>query len=66
MSLIIYIPFSLALRIVRICSKPEDREKRFEELKSLLLSRDYKQKSVDKARQIPRKEAIKKVVKNED
>ena len=41
-----------------------------EELKSLLLSRDYKQKSVeaaiDKARQIPKKEAIKKVVKNED
>ena len=38
------IPFSLALRIVRICSLPEDREKRFEELKCLLLAREYKNK----------------------
>ena len=29
------IPFSLALRIVRICSLPQDREKRFQELKEL-------------------------------
>ena len=62
------IPFSLALRIVRICTHPEDREKRFEELKALLLSREYKPKSVDaaisKARQIPRELALKKVVKS--
>ena len=33
------IPYSLALRIVRICSKEEDREKRFSELKQMLLDR---------------------------
>ena len=40
------IPFSLALRILRICSNPEDREKRFSELKSMLLARDYKSKLI--------------------
>ena len=35
------IPFSLALRIVRICSLPADRDKRFGELKELLLARNY-------------------------
>ena len=64
------IPFSLALRIVRICTHPEDREKRFSELKSLLISRDYKPRSIDaaleKARLIPRKEALKKVTKSSD
>ena len=52
---------------MRICSHPEDREKRFDELKSLLISRAYKPKSVDaaieKARAIPREEALKKVIK---
>ena len=59
------IPFSLAMRIVRICALKEDREKRFLELKDLLLARDYKQKiieaAIQKARNIPRKEALKKV-----
>ena len=36
------IPFSLALRIVRLRSLPKDREERFKELRGLLLSRDYK------------------------
>ena len=36
------IPYSLAMRIVRICSLPEARESRFQELKNLLSSRDYK------------------------
>ena len=53
---------------MRICSHPEDREKRFDELKSLLISRDYKPKSVEaaisKARLIPREEALKKVIKS--
>ena len=61
------IPFSLALRIVRICSKPEDREKRFIDLKNMLLARDYSNKIIDaaieKARNIPRSEALKRVVK---
>ena len=49
------IPFSLALRIVRICTHPEDREKRFSELKSLLLSRNYKPRSIDAAIEKARK-----------
>ena len=64
------IPFSLALRIVRICSLPEDREKRFKELKCLLLSREYKGGAIDtaieRARNIPRSEALKKVVRKQD
>ena len=36
------IPYSLALRIVRICTKPEARDMRLEELKQLLLNRNYK------------------------
>ena len=61
------IPYSLALRIVRICSSKEDREKRFLELKDLLLSRDYKPSIIDsaieKTRNVPRREALKKVTK---
>ena len=64
------IPFSLALRIVRICTHPEDREKRFEELKALLLSRDYKpgtvNNAIEKARSIQRQETLKKVVQSKD
>ena len=64
------ISFSLALRIVRICSDPDDRETRFSELKSMLLARDYKSKIIDscieKARQIPRQEALKKVVRDKN
>ena len=59
------IPYSLAMRIVRICAIEEDREKRFKELKDLLLARDYKPKVIDspiqKARNIPRPEALKRV-----
>ena len=59
------IPFSLALRIVRICSKPEDRNTRFKELRELLLSREYKpgliDSAINRAKQIPRTEALKKV-----
>ena len=61
------IPFSLALCIVRICSKPEAREKRFLELKQMLSARDYSNKiidaAIDKARLIPRNEALKRVKK---
>ena len=62
------IPFSLALRIVRICSLQETREKRFSELKDLLLSRGYEARgidaAVDRARKIPRLEALKRVVRS--
>ena len=64
------IPFSLALRIVRICTTPESREKRFEELKGMLLERDYPIKiinmAIERARKIPRKEALKKVERNKN
>ena len=35
------IPYSLALRIVRICSEKEDQEKRMRELEQMLKSRNY-------------------------
>ena len=61
------IPFSLSLRIVRICSKTENRDKRLLELKELLLARYYPEslidRSMDKARKIPRKIALLKVIK---
>ena len=62
------IPFSLALRIIRICSDPEQRDKRLSELSEMLLSRDYPNSlinsSINQARQIPREEALKKVIRN--
>ena len=61
------IPFSLAYRIIRICSEPESRDKRLSELKELLMSRSYKSSLVDnaieRARKIPRMEALKKLSK---
>ena len=63
------IPYSLALRIVRICSEEEEREVRFTELKEMLLSRDYKpglvNSAINRARAIPRSEALKRVKKPE-
>ena len=63
------IPFSLSLRIVRICTKYEDRVKRLNELKQLLKERGYPDRIIDpsikRALKIPRSEAIKKV-KRED
>ena len=59
------IPYSLALRIVRICTLPGDRDKRLDELKCLLLARNYKPKLIDaaiqRAKNIHRSEALKKV-----
>ena len=59
------IPYSLALRIVRICTLPEDRDKRLDELKCLLLARNYKPKLIDaaiqRAKDIPRSEALQKI-----
>ena len=62
------IPFSLALRITRICSEIETRDQRLSELKELLLERDYKagiiDSNINRAKQIPRSEALKRVEKN--
>ena len=63
------IPFSLSLRIVRICIKPENRDQRLKELKELLLARNYPESLVDrgieKAVKIPRKVALLKVKRKE-
>ena len=63
------IPFSLCLRIVRICSKPEDREKQFSNLKTLMESRGYSEmtinRGIDRARRIPRKIALRRVIRKE-
>ena len=57
------IPFSLGLRIVRICSKEEDRDQRLFELKERLLARDYNSdmvnSAIEKARKVPRNKALK-------
>ena len=62
------IPYSLALRLVRICSQKENLKIRLEELKVMLLSRNYRKNivnaAIDKALNTPRIEALKKVVKN--
>ena len=62
------IPYSLALRIVRICSEIETRDQRLSELKELLLEREYKSGVIDaainRAKQIPRSEALKRVEKS--
>ena len=63
------IPYSLAYRIVRICSKPGLRDVQFSKLRNFLLSRDYNSSIVDsaivRAKAIPREVALKKVEKKE-
>jgi len=62
------IPFSLSLRIVRICTSYENRKKRLSELKVLLKDRGYTDFKIDpaiaKALKIPRTQALKKVNKD--
>ena len=43
------IPYSLAYRLLRICSMPEQFQQRLEELKNDLLSREYKPKIIEDA-----------------
>ena len=60
------IPFSLALRINRICTHTTTRDMRHNELKQMLLEREYPTEIIDKAiqraQQIPRAQALRKVV----
>ena len=55
------------MRIVRICTDPAVRDQRLQELKHLLMARDYKERSVNsaiqRARSIPRLTALRKVTK---
>ena len=64
------IPFSLSLRIVRICTSYEDRKKRLNELKQSLKERGYPDRVIDpaveRALKIPRDQALKKVIKNKN
>ena len=64
------IPFSLALRIIRFSSRAEDRDKRLDELKDILLQREYKlnviNAAIRKAKEIPRQEALKRVIKEKN
>ena len=61
------IPFSLALRIVRICTDTDSQDLRLGELRDMLRSRDYGPGLIDAAIQrssaIPRSEALKRVVR---
>ena len=64
-----YVPkFSLAYRLKRICSEPDTFSRRLEELRHDLMSRQYNAKIIEdafnKVRDIPRQEALKKVVRN--
>ena len=64
------IPFSLALRIVKICSNMEKRNNRLEELKQMLMEREYDESVVDtavnRAKKISREKALQpKTEKNE-
>jgi hypothetical protein len=62
------VPYSLALRLVRICSKKELLEKRMNELENMLLSRKYNKNivkaAIQKAKEIPRIEALKRCKRN--
>ena len=63
------IPYSLALRIIRICTKRDQRDIRLKDLKELLLARKYPENLIDraiatKAVKIPRKVAQLRIRKN--
>jgi hypothetical protein len=61
------VPYSLALRLVRICSDTEDLTSRFKELEEMLISRQYNKnivkEAIRKASELKRTEIIKKVEK---
>ena len=61
------IPFSLSLRIRRICMEEETREMRFNELRDMLLQREYTSgvinTAIAKARAIPRQVALRQVLR---
>jgi len=63
------IPFSLALRINRICSEEEDREKGYLDLKNMLRERNYPtgiiEGAIAKSRAIPRETALKQSVRQD-
>ena len=64
------IPYSLALRIIRICTKTEKREQRLQELKTLLLQRKYPEPLINRAlvraRLVPRQKALRQRVNKQE
>ena len=64
------IPYSLALRLVRIVSDKTKLETRLSELKDMLLSRQYNKNivvaAIEKAKLIPREKALERVVKEKN
>ena len=64
------IPYSLALRIVRICTDTEERDARMLELKEMLLSGNYPKKlinnNIERALAMPRTVVLKRVVRKSD
>ena len=64
------IPYSLGLRIVRICSDEEKRNMRLQELKEMLIGRCYRRKIVDNAldevKSVKREDALKRVEKKKN
>ena len=62
------IPYSLALRIIRVCNEPVERDLRLKELKDMLIFRNYPNnlvdRAIDKAREVPRELALRKVTRN--
>ena len=64
------IPYSLALRIIRICTKTDQRDNRLQELKILLLQRKYPEplinRALDRARLVPRHKALRQRVKKQE
>ena len=64
------IPYSLALRIRRICSEEESFEERLSELKKMLLHRKYSCKEIDlqfsKVKELSRTDALKSVKREEN
>ena len=61
------IPYSMAYRVLRICSETVTRDKRMEELKELFISRQYNVKMTDlaiaRAKLVPREQALLRVKK---
>ena len=61
------IPFSLALRLIKIVSEKDQLEIRLTELKDMLVSRNYNKNivvaAIEKAKLIPREKALERVVK---
>ena len=61
------IPYSLALRIVRICSQTSDQIKRLEELEGMLKIRKYNgnvvKAAIKKAQELGREKALERVEK---